>query len=62
MLYDMLAVSGQRAARYWDYLLSGSGASRGSSDQVDRSNSTSTNENDFFARAFFWIFGQPDFC
>ena len=42
MLYDMLAVSGQRAARYWDYLLSGSGASNGSSESVHGSNSTST--------------------
>ena len=42
MLYDMLAVSGQRAARYWDFLLSGSGASNGSPESVHGSNSTST--------------------
>ena len=42
MLYYLWAFTGQRAARYWGYLISGSGASHGSSDLKQRSNSTST--------------------
>ena len=42
MLYYLRAFTGQRAARYWGYLVSGSGASHGSSDLKQSSNSTST--------------------
>ena len=42
MLYYLCAYAGQRAARYWGYLVSGSGASHGSSDLKQSSNSTST--------------------
>ena len=42
MLYYLWAFAGQRAARYWGYLISGSGASFGSLDSMQRSNSTST--------------------
>ena len=42
MLYYLWAFTGQRAARYWSYLISGSGASHGSLDSKQRSNSTST--------------------
>ena len=40
MLYYLCAFTGQRAARYWKYLISGSGASNGSSESVHGSNST----------------------
>ena len=42
MLYYLWAICGQRAARYWDFMVSGSGASIGSLDSLPRSNSTST--------------------
>ena len=37
MLYYLWAFAGQRAARYWSYLVSGSGASFGSLDSKQRS-------------------------
>ena len=40
MLYYLCAFAGQRAARYWGYLVNGSGASTGSSDLTQSSNST----------------------
>ena len=40
MLSYLWAFAGQRAARYWSYLVSGSGASFGSLDSMQRSNST----------------------
>ena len=39
MLYYLWAFTGQRAARYWKYLISGSGASNGSLDFKQKSNS-----------------------
>ena len=42
MLYYLWAICGQRAARYWDFMVSGSGASIGSLDSLPRSNPTST--------------------